>query len=318
MQGLKKMLLKEQKELEMICSKVENELKSVPEGNLRISKDKNKVRYYHCVEDNEETYISKIDSELPKLLAQKKYNQSVLKKAKARLRQIERITRDYSDDEIEKIYTSMHTQRQLLVTPIEPIWEKELARWYDSEYHGKEFYEGTAEIVTEKGERVRSKSEKILADYFYRNNILYQYEKPLYLKGYGTVYPDFTFLSKKTRKEIYWEHEGMMDKPEYAKSAVKKIESYQRNGIHLGERLILTFETELTVLNSQIVEELAQHRSEKHPIPYLEPAYAAMLIHNIFHGAGSKPKPFMFGGNKIPIWGMCKRSGESVIYGDTE
>ena len=202
----------------MICSKVENELKSVPEGNLRISKDKNKVRYYHCVEDNEGTYISKIDSELPKL----------------------------------------HTQRQLLVTPIEPIWEKELARWYDSEYHGKEFYEGTAEIVTEKGERVRSKSEKILADYFYRNNILYQYEKPLYLKGYGTIYPDFTFLSKKTRKEIYWEHEGMMDKPEYAKSAVKKIESYQRNGIHLGERLILTFETELTVLNSQIVEELVE------------------------------------------------------------
>ena len=218
MQGLKKLLLKEQKNLEMICSKVENELKSVPEGNLRISKDKNKVRYYHCVEDNEGTYISKIDSELPKL----------------------------------------HTQRQLLVTPVEPIWEKELAKWYDSEYHGKEFYEGTAEIVTEKGERVRSKSEKILADYFYRNNILYQYEKPLYLKGYGTVYPDFTFLSKKTRKEIYWEHEGMMDKPEYAKSAVKKIESYQRNGIHLGERLILTFETELTVLNSQIVEELVE------------------------------------------------------------
>jgi hypothetical protein len=218
MQGLKKLLLKEQKNLEMICSKVENELKSVPKGNLRISKDKNKVRYYHCVEDNEGTYISKIDSELPKL----------------------------------------HTQRQLLVTPIEPIWEKELAKWYDSEYHGKEFYEGTAEIVTEKGERVRSKSEKILADYFYRNNILYQYEKPLYLKGYGTIYPDFTFLSKKTRKEIYWEHEGMMDKPEYAKSAVKKIESYQRNGIHLGERLILTFETELTVLNSQIVEELVE------------------------------------------------------------
>lgn len=218
MQGLKKLLLKEQKKLEMICSKVENELKSVPEGNLRISKDKNKVRYYHCVEDNEGTYISKIDSELPKL----------------------------------------HTQRQLLVTPVEPIWEKELAKWYDSEYHGKEFYEGTAEIVTEKGERVRSKSEKILADYFYRNNILYQYEKPLYLKGYGTIYPDFTFLSKKTRKEIYWEHEGMMDKPEYAKSAVKKIESYQKNGIHLGERLILTFETELTVLNSQIVEELVE------------------------------------------------------------
>ena len=57
MQGLKKMLLKEQKKLETICSKVESELKCVPEGHLRISKDKNKIRYYHCVEDNEGTYI---------------------------------------------------------------------------------------------------------------------------------------------------------------------------------------------------------------------------------------------------------------------
>lgn len=126
----------------------------------------------------------------------------MLKKAKARLRQIERITRDYSDDEIEKIYTSMHTQRQLLVTPIEPIWEKELARWYDSEYHGKEFYEGTAEIVTEKGERVRSKSEKILADYFYRNNILYQYEKPLYLKGMVRYTRILHFYRKKRGKKF--------------------------------------------------------------------------------------------------------------------
>ena len=216
MQGLKKLLLKEQKNLEMICSKVENELKSVPKGNLRISKDKNKVRYYHCVEDNEGTYISKIDSELPKL----------------------------------------HTQRQLLVTPVEPIWEKELAKWYDSEYHGKEFYEGTAEIVTEKGERVRSKSEKILADYFYRNNILYQYEKPLYLKGYGTIYPDFTFLSKKTRKEIYWEHFGKMDLPEYAKNAADKLHMYARNGIYPGDRLITTYETMEQPLDTAIVQKL--------------------------------------------------------------
>ena len=218
MQGLKKLLLKEQKKLEMICSKVENELKSVPEGNLRISKDKNKVRYYHCVEDNEGTYISKIDSELPKL----------------------------------------HTQRQLLVTPVEPIWEKELAKWYDSEYHGKEFYEGTAEIVTEKGERVRSKSEKILADYFYRNNILYQYEKPLYLKGYGTIYPDFTFLSPRTRREIYWEHDGKMDDPAYAKSAVRKIDTYQKNGIYPGENLILTFETSDIPLNTRTIQEMVR------------------------------------------------------------
>ena len=91
----------------------------------------------------------------------------------------------------------------------------------------------------------------------YMEKIAYRYECELKI-GKAVFYPDFTILHPLTGKEIYWEHEGMMDKPEYAKSAVKKIESYQRNGIHLGERLILTFETELTVLNSQIVEELVE------------------------------------------------------------
>ena len=113
-------------------------------------------------------------------------------------------------------------------------------------------------ILSERGERVRSKSEKILADFFYRRNILYKYEKPLNLKGFGTVYPDFTFLSKKTGQEIYWEHEGMMDKPEYARSAVRKIESYQKNEIYTGDRLILTFETEQSVLNTGVIEGLVK------------------------------------------------------------
>lgn len=80
----------------------------------------------------------------------------------------------------------------------------------------------------------------------------------MHLKGYGTVYPDFTFLSKKTGKEIYWEHEGMMDRQEYARSAVRKIESYQKNGIYPGDQLILTFETEQSVLNSKVIEGLVE------------------------------------------------------------
>ena len=196
--------------------------------------------------------------ELVRQLAQKKYNQSILKKAEIRLKQVKKITRDYSDDEIEQIYDKLHKERQLLVMPIEPTWEQKLAQWDGETYQGKEFYEGTAVIITEKGERVRSKSEKIIADYFYRNNIIYKYEKPLFLKGYGTVYPDFTFLSRKTGEEIYWEHEGMMDKSDYAKTAVKKLESYQKNGIYLGKRLIATFETEQTLLNSQIIQQLVQ------------------------------------------------------------
>ena len=48
----------------------------------------------------------------------------------------------------------------------------------------------------------------------------------------------------------------MVDKQEYARSAVRKIESYQKNDIYPGDRLILTFETEQSILNSKTIEGL--------------------------------------------------------------
>ena len=110
--------------------------------------------------------------------------------------------------------------------------------------------------MTNRGERVRSKSEKILADYFFQKGIIYKYECPLYLKSIGVVHPDFTFLSRKTRQEIYWEHDGRMDDPIYAQNAVRKIQAYEKNGIYPGERLILTFETTKNVLDMELVEKL--------------------------------------------------------------
>lgn len=167
MYELENMLLQMQEHLEKVVTQAKADLNTtVPEGHLRISIDKNKPRYYQCIDDNKGVYIPRDNKELPKRLAQKGYNKAVVKKGEARLKQIKRITKNYSDDEIEKIYTSMNKARQLLVTPIEPTWDQLLTKWYEEEYQGKEFKEGTPLILTEKGERVRSKSEKILADYF--------------------------------------------------------------------------------------------------------------------------------------------------------
>ena len=256
MYGLREMLLQEQKHLQSIIAKAGENMASTPEGRLRISVDHGVARYYQCIDDRYGEYISRENIQLPRQLAQKAYNDTVLKTAEARAKHIARCLKDYNDDEIEQIFTSLHTERQKLVIPVEPTFSQLQEQWYSEPYVGKAFKEGTPVILTEKGERVRSKSEKILADYFYRNNILYRYEKPLNLVGYRTVYPDFTFLSRKLRREIYWEHEGMVDKPEYAIKAVKKLNSYQMNGILPGERLILTFETEQDVLNSKIVSDL--------------------------------------------------------------
>ena len=48
----------------------------------------------------------------------------------------------------------------------------------------------------------------------------------------------------------------MMDNPEYARAAIRKIESYEKNGIYPGENLILTFETQQNVLDFKIIEEM--------------------------------------------------------------
>ncbi len=257
MYGLREMLLQEQKHLQSIIANTREKDIATPEGRLRISVDHGVARCYQCINDRYGEYIPRENIQLPRQLAQKTYNDAVLKTAEARAKHIARCLKDYNDDELEQLFTSLHPERQKLITPVEPTFSQLQEQWYSEPYVGKAFKEGIPVILTEKGERVRSKSEKILADFFYRNNILYKYEKPLNLSGYGIVYPDFTFLSRKLRKEIYWEHEGMMDKPEYAIKAVKKLNSYQMNGILPGERLILTFETEQDVLNSKIVSDLA-------------------------------------------------------------
>ena len=209
-----------------------------------------------CREKKNGRYLPKTEEQLIQRLAQKSYDEKVVKLAGRRLAQIRKITRDYEEDEIEKLFSDEHIERKKLISPIIPTWEQRVEKWVSEDYIGKEFQEGTPVILTEKGERVRSKSEKILADYFYRNKIAYKYESPLHLKGYGIVYPDFTFLSRKTKQEIYWEHDGRMDDPAYAQNAVRKILAYEENGIYPGESLILTFETEKTILNTKIIERL--------------------------------------------------------------
>ena len=258
MQKFKDALREEQKRLEEIIAKAKKENEHMPEGNLRISKHKNRCRYYHCVHDRNGIYIPKRNMILREQLAQKAYNSSIINIAEEQLAKINKMLEIDADEEMKKMYDSLHPDRKKLINPIEDTWENNLQKWFAAPYQGKEFQEGAPMILTENGERVRSKSEKILADYFYHAGISYKYEHPIFLKGFGVVYPDFTFLSRKTGEEIYWEHDGRMDDPEYARKAIRKIETYEKNGIFPGQKLILTFETLQDGLDMKVVESLVK------------------------------------------------------------
>ena len=106
MANLKEMLMKEQSRLEHIVQKTTEQLKNVPPGTLRLSGTKKWVQYYHCMpgEKKNGEYIPKTNEELVRRLAQKAYDEKILKLAAKRLAQIKKITRDYEVEEVEKAF----------------------------------------------------------------------------------------------------------------------------------------------------------------------------------------------------------------------
>ena len=86
-----------------------------------------------------------------------------------------------------------------------------------------------------------------------REGIPYRYEYPVDIKGWGKFYPDFTVLNIKKRREIYWEHLGMMDDVTYVENALQKITLYMQNGIFLNDNLIITYETKRNPLNQKMI-----------------------------------------------------------------
>ena len=175
-------------------------------------------------------------------LAQKEYSLKLIKGMEKSIKVIERAKIAYEKVEWLNVYLGLSEERKKLVVPnkLDGDYVKE---WQNATYQGKKFQDDDPEIYTEKGERVRSKSEKMIADKMNLMGIPYKYECPLRLASGIYVYPDFIILNVPKRKEYFLEHLGMMDNPEYSQKAVKKINTYMKNEIYPGEKLLLSYET---------------------------------------------------------------------------
>lgn len=82
--------------------------------------------------------------------------------------------------------------------------------------------------ITLKGEYVKSKAEKRISDYLYKNEIKYKYEKPVRVWfGLKKLYPDFYLPEYK----VYIEYFGMMSDKKYRQAAYWKMGMYERSKI---------------------------------------------------------------------------------------
>lgn len=243
--------------LKQTQKEVEKETRRLPEGSLRISQKAKHIEYYATSKaDNPGTYIPKGKMKLAAQLAQRTYNLRIIKLLAKEIRTLEAYFEETENGKaISNFYNNLCLPRRKLITPITLPDEQFIEEWQKVEWTGHPFAEDAPQLFTTKGERVRSKSEVQIADSLNRFGIPYRYEYPLRLKTGMNIYPDFYCLNVRTRQELYWEHFGMMDNPEYAKNAVQKLQQYNSIQIIPGKNLIITMETSTSPLNVKYIEQ---------------------------------------------------------------
>ena len=186
-------------------------------------------------------------------IAQKGYEKRISKELMLMKQSLETFIRNYNVPKLSEVYEHMANGRKALIEPLIETDEMFINRWQNVIYEELKFYDET-EFYTGGGIRVRSKSELIIANMLEQYGIPYKYEKPLHLRGTGEVRPDFSCLKVRSRKEVIWEHFGMLDNLTYANKNVAKLASYHQNGFYVGENLITTFETSQNQISSKLIK----------------------------------------------------------------
>ena len=260
-------------ELQNLLFTKKKSYEKAPQGRIRISQNGGHPEYYLVTERGSlrGKYLPHSQKTLARQLAQKDYDARLIKLLQKEISALQNYMKQTSNGRaIPELYGSLCPARRSLITPAILTNEQYAARWQDISWTGRPFAPDAPYICTARGERVRSKSEVIIADTLFRHNIPYRYEFPLTLKGINpddirrdfgssiTLYPDFLCLNTRTRTEFYWEHFGLMDSTEYSNNAAGKLRLYTENGILAGRNLIITMETQTEPPSIKALEKLIE------------------------------------------------------------
>ncbi len=252
-------LISQKKYYDTLIQEVQKEINMpYPDGNIRISKSNGNDQFYLCTQkgDNKGKYLKKSERDTAINIIKRDYCREVLKCATDWSSWLDRFIRTMPTKKIEQIYEK--SGRRKYIAPYSLSDDEYRTKWEAVTFIGKPFDKDAPEIYSEKGERVRSKSEKMIADKLFFMGIPYRYEFPLELDNRRMVYPDFTILNVVERKEYRMEHFGMMDNLPYVEKTIRKINNYTRNGYYAGENMIYTFETKTTPIDMMNFQRLAE------------------------------------------------------------
>ncbi len=229
--------------------------KDLGQGSIHVSRCRGNSQYYYIDKTlGIRKYMGADKEKEIKKYIQRDYEFVLNKKLKELHKRLQKFISLYDIKEIFDVYDSLIDGRKEYVTPLIEPNEMFIEKWLEQHPGQQNSFPEEGIYQTNRGEMVRSKSEKIIADALAKYNVPYQYE-PLLELGYNTIYPDFVILNVRTHKTIYWEHLGIVSDIEYATKNFKKIQDYEKNGYIQGRDLITTMESSDAPIDVRLVEE---------------------------------------------------------------
>ena len=245
-------------EIKECADKMESEILKAPSGIIHIVNSGKRIQFYLRDDKSDKSgkYIRKADAQTIRTFLQKSYYEKVMKFLNVERKNLDTFLKksDNITKKIQQLYSVFPLEIKQYIDPIDMSDDDYTASWLRIPYQGKTIPEYIPVYQTNHGEMVRSKSELTIANKLADKGIPYKYECPLTLSNGTTIYPDFTILDVRMRKEIYWEHIGLMDDREYARQSVFKMKSMMKDGIILGKNLIITEETTANPLGTNEID----------------------------------------------------------------
>lgn len=240
-------------------------------GRLRISYQRKKPQYFHVTDKTGQNgrYLKKNEFRLVRELAQAEYDAQLLKLVIKWRDVLQSAVESFPAEYLTDIYQDAPHRRELVenkvVTDVEYV-----EQWQNAPYKKLDYHEQEKRYPSNRGEYVRSKSEKIIADLLFDWQIPYRYEPEIMIpagrrRKRHPLYPDFVLLDVVNRQEIVLEHFGLTSDSGYANQMTRKISDYAAAGYVLGKRFLMTVESDSESLDidglKAMLEPLAQKGS---------------------------------------------------------
>lgn len=248
-------------EISKLKEKIARNMKQLPEGKVWSELNKKRVPQYYLITEATRKqfprgrFLRKDEINIARDYIQNEYQICFMEKLEEREEVLKAMLKEeYA--QFQHVYDSFPKAKRALIEPYILSDEEFIKKWKESFKLNENSYPIDTCLHSEAGELVRSKSEKMIADKLYMKNIPYVYEPKIILPNKKTAFPDFAMLNVRTRATFYMEHFGMMDDPEYCKQAIEKITMYEKNGIHIGENLLVIFESQLSTIDMEYVDSI--------------------------------------------------------------